>query len=136
MAKKKSPVRKLTPIIKKRLKKLPGKSRRYIDPKTKKTYSRRQFEKFHTRAPRKNAKVISDKYKRYLTIRDVFISAKKKEGVIISKREAMASKELQKIIKDLHSKKLEVRKEAFEIVTGGNADEWIPYKERWQGGNL
>lgn len=128
----------------KRLKKLPGKARQYYDPKTKKTYSRRQFEKGRVKVPRKNAPEITRKYQKYLTIRDIYISSQAGKGKHLSKKQAMESKKLKKLIKDLHHKDTsdkenrgkKIRSKAWEELTGGHKTEWTPYIKRWVKGEL
>lgn len=129
----------LSDTVRKRLTKLPGTSRQYLDPKTKKIYSRRQFEKGRVRPPRKNATEISRKYSKYISICDIYISSQSKKGKKLSKRQAMDSKEFKRLIKDLHTKdtsdkenkgKLK-RQAAWEGLTGGDKVEWVPYVKRW-----
>lgn len=127
----------ISATVRARLVKLPGASRRYKDPKTGRTYSRRQFEKGRTdKKPRQNAGEIRRKQDKYITMRDIFISSQKKKGIKWRKREAMESAELKKIIKNLHSKNIKKRQAAWEAITGGNRAEWTPYIERWRKGEL
>lgn len=134
----------LSDSARKRLKKLPGSSRQYYDPKTKKTYSRRQFEKGRIKSPRKNAPEISRKYHKYLTIRDIYISSQAGKGKHLTKRQAMDSKKFQKLVKDLHHKDTKddgnrgkkIRSHAWEQLTGGRKSEWTPYINRWVKGEL
>lgn len=134
----------LSSTVRKRLKKVPGSARQYIDPKTKKIYSRRQFEKGRAPLPRKNAPEVSRKYQKYLTIRDVYISAHSKNGRILTKRQVMESKKFQRLVKELHthdtndknnSGKL-IRQKAWNQITGGEKSEWVPYVKRWVKGDL
>lgn len=132
----KKPTRPIAATVRARLKKLPGKSRRYIDPKTRKTYSRRQFEKGRVRAPRKGVESIARKQSKYITIRDIYIHAKAAEGKKLGKREAMESAEFKRFYKNLHNKNIQVRQAAFDGITGGDKAEWIPYIQRWSKGDL
>ncbi len=81
-------------------------ARRKVDPETGKELSRRQYEKKYGRKPRavKAAATYRHKFKLYLAIRDDYIEKLKAGGKKISKRDAMNSEELKKIIRDLHSK--------------------------------
>ena len=132
----------ISATVRKRLVKVKGSARQYIDPKTKKKYSRRQFDKGRVKKPRKNAPEISRKYQKYLTIRDVYISAQAKKGKYISKRAAMNDEKLKKYIKDLHTKGTinspggKKRAKAWEKLTGGEKSEWVPYIKRWIKGEL
>lgn len=122
----------------KRLVNIPGSARQKLDPKTGQIYSRRQYEKVHVKAPRKNAPSITRKFKQYLQIRDSYIEKQAQGGKkILSKREAMNSKELKQVIKDLHSKSPQRKKRALEQTTRGDkVSDWTPYLKRWAKGEL
>lgn len=137
----------ISDTVRNRLKKIPGTSRRYVDPKTKKTYSRRQFEKGRIRPPRKNAPDITRKFSKYISIRDVYISSQARKGSKLTKRQAMDNKEFKQLIRDLHTKDSPGQKRgenkgrlkrqaAWEGLTGGEKSEWTPYIQRWVKGDL
>lgn len=79
-----------------------------VDPKTGKALSRYSYEKKYGRkTTRQNVRTITNKFHRYIDLRDSFIdkqNAKRiKKGLKpLSKREAMASDELKQMIADLH----------------------------------
>lgn len=104
MARKKAPSKGLSATVRKRLQKLPGKQRSYLDPKTGSIFSRRQYEKGRVKIPRKNAPAITRKYRQYQQILDSYIAKQQLDGKKLNKKEARESLEMKKIIKDLHSK--------------------------------
>lgn len=128
----------LSASVRKRLKLLPGKARQRIDPKTGNIYSRRQFEKGRTRAPRQNVHKIRSRYRQYLQIRDDYIAKKNQaRKKPLGKRQAMNSDELKQLIKDLHSKDPQKKKRALEkTIRGDKVKDWTPYIKRWEKGNL
>lgn len=127
----------ISAATRKRLKLLPGKARQRIDPKTGIIYSRRQFEKGRIRTPRKNAPDIYRKFDKYLQIRDSFIAKQNQLGKKYTKRSAMNSDELKKVIKKLRSKSPQNKKWALEQTTRGDKVlDWTPYLERWKKGEL
>lgn len=143
MAKRKKTIKKtivkqsLSDSIRKRLKKLPDKSRSYLDPKTGSVYSRRQFEKGRKKIPRRNAPQIKRKYQQYLQLRDSYIEKQAQNGKKLTKREAMQSEKLKKVIKKLRSKKPQDKKWALEqTIRGDKVSDWTPYLKRWSEGNL
>jgi|GEM_PF-4081405 len=81
-------------------------ARRKIDPQTGVEISRRQYDNKYGRKKKTSKAAASYKHKfnLYLAIRDDYIDKKKQEGKKLSRREAMNSAELKKIIRDLHSK--------------------------------
>ncbi len=127
----------ISAAVRKRLKKLPGKARQRLDPKTGLIYSRRQFEKGRIKTPRKNAPAINRKFQQYLQIRDSYIEKETLKGKKLSKRQAMNSDKLKKVIKKLHSKKPNDKKWALEQTTRGDkVKDWEPYLKRWAKGEL
>lgn len=127
----------LSATTRKRLKKLPGKARQYLDPKTGNVYSRRQFEKGRQRPQRKNKQAVDNKYRHYLQVRDRYISSQKRMGKVVSKRAAMNSAELKKVVKDLHSKDVKKKIAAIEkVMLSDRKVDWTPYIKRWQEGEL
>lgn len=143
----KAPIKKPSPRIKKkstnkplglRLKRVKGSARRYRDPFTGKTYSRRQFEKLRAipRRPRANALELTRNYQKLLTLRDIFISSQAKEGIHWTRKEALTSYEFRQIVRGLHSSDKDLRQAAWSEITGGDSAEWTPYIERWVKGGL
>lgn len=123
--------------VHKRLQKLPGTGRNYLDPKTGNIFSRRQYEKGRIKTPRKNAPSIKRKFNQYLQIRDSYIGKQETKGKKVSKRDAMNSKELKELIKNLHSKNPQKKKAALEkTLRGDKVSDWTPYLKRWASGDL
>lgn len=134
MAAKKPP---LSKTVRKRLQLIPGAARQRVDPKTGIIYSRRQWEKGRIVVPRKNAPIIKRKFNQYLGIRDAYIEKQRQLGKTITKRQAMNSDELKKVIKKLHSKKPQDKKWALEqTIRGDKVKDWEPYIQRWAKGEL
>lgn len=138
IASKKRNKKPISPAVRARLIPIRGdKKRRFKDSKTGRTYSRRQYEKQRPdRKPRKNINTVSIKQQKYITMRDIFIHSQKTKGIKWTKREAMQSEELKKIIRGLHSKNIKVRQKAFDDITAGDKTEWVPYDIRHKKGEL
>lgn len=132
--------RKPVPITKRLVAIKGDKRRRFRDKKTGKIISRRQADKLRRAVgvikPRTGAPMVSIKYAKYITLRDIYISSQHAQGNEITKREAMQSVELRQIIRGLHSSNVNIRQAAFDEITGGDREEWVPYIERWVKGNL
>ena len=85
---------------------IPGdKKRRYVNIVTGETISRRQYDNI-----RGIKRVPQVKMQRYLNIRNSYILKKAHEGKKVTRREAMNSKELKKVIKDLNKGKKLIEK--------------------------
>ena len=136
MAKKKNPS--LTNAARKRLKKLPGSARNYLDPKTGAVYSRRQYEKGRVKIPRKNAEKINYKYKQYLRLRDIYIETERAKGKKVSKRQAMKKIGDEKWIKNIHSKDSKIKKRALQKIGVGqhlSKKDWEKSMKYWDEKN-
>ena len=94
-------------------------ARRKIDPATGIEISRRQFEKKYGRTKRAPNAAASyrHKFKLYIGVRDDYIEAQKAKGKKLTKREAMESAGLKKIVRDLRSRD-PIRKAAALARTG------------------
>lgn len=138
MAAKKVTNKGISATVRKRLKKLPGSARSYLDPKTGKTYSRRQYEKNRNdRQPRKNKQIIDRKYRQYQQLLDSYIGKQLQKGKKLTKKQARESDEMKQLIKDLHSKDPQRKKRALEkTLRGDKVQDWTPYIKRWASGDL
>lgn len=97
-------------MSKSRLRRIPGKARRYRDSKSGKEYSRRQAEKIIGRQPRKNHIAVKNKIDRYYHLLDDYIEKQiqqgkmtrtKKGGTKGLRGKARESDEMKNILKDL-----------------------------------
>lgn len=100
--------------------KVPGKARRYVNTKTGVEISRRQFNKLVPSKKRyaSNA-AFQHKINLYKRLRDDFMRKQESEGNKLTRRQAMNSAALKKIVRALRSK--DVRKKAQALVDAGRA---------------
>lgn len=110
--------------------------RRYVNTATGDTISYRQYRKIKPPKPLNKASVkyirFHRKLKLYQSVRDDYIRFQKTKGVKISKREAINSAELKKIVRDLHSKSPQRKAEALEAMGRIAPEEIIKYVEQFE----
>ena len=116
------------------------KARRYRNTKTGKIISRRQADKLrrlkNSIKPRAKSRHVSIELQKFYTVVGIYISSHDPD---MTKRQAigeMRDYSAKGAWRDLHDDNPQVRKSAWEFITGGVKDEWVPYIERWRAHEL